>query len=234
MPNTKEILKKVDHTLLSQAATWKDIKTVLDDAVKYDTASAYIPPAYVKQAVEYLKETGSSLPVCTVIGFPNGYNTTEVKVYETKDAIKNGASEIDMVINIGMLKDKRHDDIEKEIRAIHEACDVCAVNTSRLAYDGSGKVLRGKDAGFNTYELCKFTTGKVYNCDLSASKNIGARFFIRVLLKSLSVKEELLVLAKVPELNRRTSCCLATLINAYAVLRTFKAKSEAPAEDDAA
>ena len=111
---------------------------------------------------------------------------------------------------------------------------ICAVNTSRLAFDGSGKVLRGKDAGFNTYELCKFTTGKVYNCDLSASKNIGARFFIRVLLKSLSAKEELLALAKVPELNRRTSCCLATLINAYAVLCASKAKPEAPAEGNAA
>ena len=105
---------------------------------------------------------------------------------------------------------------------------ICAVNTSRLAFDGSGKVLRGKDAGFDTYELCKFTTGKVYNCDLSASKNI------RVLLKSLSAKEELLVLAKVPELNRRTSCCLATLINAYAVLCASKAKPEAPAEGNAA
>lgn len=111
---------------------------------------------------------------------------------------------------------------------------ICAVNTSRLAFDGSGKVIRGKDAGFNTYELCKFTTGKVYNCDLSASKNIGARFFIRVLLKSLSAKEELLVLAKVPELNRRTSCCLATLINAYAVLCASKAKLEASAEGNAA
>lgn len=111
---------------------------------------------------------------------------------------------------------------------------ICAVNTSRLAFDGSGKVIRGKDAGFNTYELCKFATGKVYNCDLSASKNIGARFFIRVLLKSLSVKEELLVLAKVPELNRRTSCCLATLINAYAVLCASKAKPEASAEGNAA
>lgn len=118
MPNTKKILKKVDHTLLSQTATLGDIKTVLDDAVKYDTASACIPPAYVKQAAEYLKEKGSSLPVCTVIGFPNGYNTTAVKVYETK----NGASEIDMVINIGMLKDKRYDEITEEIRAIHEAC----------------------------------------------------------------------------------------------------------------
>ena len=111
---------------------------------------------------------------------------------------------------------------------------ICAVNTSRLAFDGSGKVIRGKDAGFNTYELCKFTTGKVYNCDLSASKNIGARFFIRVLLKSLAAKEELLVLAKVPELNRRTSCCLATLINAYAVLCASKAKLEASAEGNAA
>ena len=111
---------------------------------------------------------------------------------------------------------------------------ICAVNTSRLAFDGSGKVLRGKDAGFNIYELCKFTTGKVYNCDLSASKNICARFFIRILLKSLSAKEELLVLAKVPELNRRTSCCLATLINAYAVLCASKAKPESPAEGDAA
>ena len=111
---------------------------------------------------------------------------------------------------------------------------ICAVNTSRLAFDGSGKVLRGKDAGFNIYELCKFTTGKVYNCDLSASKNICARFFIRILLKSLSAKEELLVLAKVPELNRRTSCCLATLINAYAVLCASKAKPEASAEGNAA
>ena len=111
---------------------------------------------------------------------------------------------------------------------------ICAVNTSRLAFDGSGKVIRGKDAELNTYELCKFTTGKVYNCDLSASKNIGARFFIRVLLKSLSAKEELLVLAKVPELNRRTSCCLATLINAYAVLCASKAKLEASAEGNAA
>lgn len=104
---TNKILNKVDHTLLSQTAKWEDIKTVLDDAVKYETASACIPPAYVKQAVKYLKGRNSNLPVCTVIGFPNGYNTTAVKVFETSDAVQNGAAEIDMVINIGMLKDKQ-------------------------------------------------------------------------------------------------------------------------------
>lgn len=120
---TNKILNKVDHTLLSQTATWEDIKTVLDDAVKYETASACIPPAYVKQAVKYLKGQNSSLPVCTVIGFPNGYNTTAVKVFEARDAVQNGASEIDMVINIGMLKDKKYAKVEDEIHAVHEACD---------------------------------------------------------------------------------------------------------------
>lgn len=120
---TNKILNKVDHTLLSQTATWEDIKTVLDDAVKYETASACIPPAYVKQAVKYLKGQNSSLPVCTVIGFPNGYNTTAVKVFETRDAVQNGASEIDMVINIGMLKDKKYAKVEDEIKAVHEACN---------------------------------------------------------------------------------------------------------------
>lgn len=120
---TNKILNKVDHTLLSQTATWEDIKTVLDDAVKYETASACIPPTYVKQAVKYLKGRNSSLPVCTVIGFPNGYSTTAVKVFEARDAVQNGASEIDMVINIGMLKDKKYAKVEDEIHAVHEACD---------------------------------------------------------------------------------------------------------------
>ena len=118
--NKKEVLRIVDHTLLSQTATWADIKEILDDAMKYETASACIPAAYVKQAAEYVKE---KLPICTVIGFPNGYSTTEVKVFETKDAIANGASEIDMVINIGFLKDGRYEEVENEIRKIHEACD---------------------------------------------------------------------------------------------------------------
>lgn len=116
----KKILSIVDHTLLTQTATWSEIKEILDDAMKYETASACIPAAYVKQAAEYVE---GKLPICTVIGFPNGYHTTAVKVYETKDAIANGASEIDMVINIGFLKDKRYQEIEDEIRQIHEACD---------------------------------------------------------------------------------------------------------------
>lgn len=115
----KEVLKCVDHTLLTQSATWAEIKEILDDAMKYETASACIPAAYVKQAAEYVD---GKLPICTVIGFPNGYHTTAVKVFETKDAVANGATEIDMVINIGFLKDKRYAEVEEEIRQIHEAC----------------------------------------------------------------------------------------------------------------
>ena len=118
--DTKHILKTVDHTLLGQTSTWADIKVVLDDAMKYETASACIPASYVKRAAEYVN---GKLPICTVIGFPNGYTTTAVKIFETKHAIANGASEIDMVINVGDLKDKRYTKIEEEIRAIHEACD---------------------------------------------------------------------------------------------------------------
>lgn len=114
-----EILKTVDHTLLSQTATWEEIKVILDDAMKYRTASACIPTVYVKQAAEYVE---GKLPICTVIGFPNGYSTTAAKVFETRDAVENGASEIDMVIHIGRLKDRRYQEIEDEIRAVHEAC----------------------------------------------------------------------------------------------------------------
>ena len=117
--NTSEVLKKVDHTLLAQTATWADIQTILDDAMKYQTASACIPAAYVKQAAEYVD---GKLPICTVIGFPNGYSTTATKVFEAKDAIANGASEIDMVINIGFLKDGRYEEVEDEIRQIHASC----------------------------------------------------------------------------------------------------------------
>lgn len=117
---TEEILSKVDHTLLAQTATWEEIRGILDDAMKYHTASACIPPSYVKQAAEYVN---GRLPICTVIGFPNGYSTTATKAFETKDAVANGASEIDMVLNIGFLKDRRYDEIEAEIRAIHEACE---------------------------------------------------------------------------------------------------------------
>ncbi len=115
-----KILSMVDHTLLAQGATWAEIKVILDDAMKYETASACIPASYVKRAAEYVQ---GKLPICTVIGFPNGYSTTAVKVFETKDAVANGADEIDMVINIGDLKDKNYQALEDEIRAIHEACD---------------------------------------------------------------------------------------------------------------
>ena len=114
-----EILSHVDHTLLAQDAAWEDIRQILDDAVAYRTASACIPAAYVKRAADYVE---GRLPICTVIGFPNGYSTAQTKVYETRDAVANGASEIDMVIHVGALKDKRYDEIEEEIRRVHEAC----------------------------------------------------------------------------------------------------------------
>lgn len=115
----KEILKHVDHTLLAQTATWEDIKQICDDAIAYGTASVCIPPSYVKQAKEYVKD---KMAVCTVIGFPNGYNTTSVKEFEVKDALANGADEIDMVINIGWAKQGRFDLIENEIRTLKAAC----------------------------------------------------------------------------------------------------------------
>lgn len=118
--NINEILSKVDHTLLSQSATWDEIKTICDDGMKYNTASVCIPASYVKQAKEYV---GEKLAICTVIGFPNGYSTTATKVFETADAIKNGADEIDMVINVGWLKDKKYNDILDEINAIKDACN---------------------------------------------------------------------------------------------------------------
>lgn len=114
-----EILKKVDHTNLSQTAKWEDIKKICDDGIKFNVASVCIPPCYVEEAKKYVSD---KLKICTVIGFPNGYNTTNVKVYETLEAIEKGADEIDMVINIGYLKDKKYDYIENEIKAIKNVC----------------------------------------------------------------------------------------------------------------
>jgi deoxyribose-phosphate aldolase len=116
----REVLSKVDHTLLKQQATWEQIKQICDDAAAFGTASICIPPSYVKACAEYLD---GKVPVCTVIGFPNGYNTTAVKVFETQEAVKEGAEEIDMVINIGWVKDGRYDLILEEINAIKEACN---------------------------------------------------------------------------------------------------------------
>ncbi len=115
----QEILKYVDHTLLSQTATWQEIQETLDDAIKFGAASACIPASYVKQAAQYVD---GKLPICTVIGFPNGYSTKAAKAFEARDAIENGASEIDMVIQIGFLKDKRYQEVEEEIRAVRQAC----------------------------------------------------------------------------------------------------------------
>ena len=117
--DVKEILKHVDHTLLTQQATWEEIRQICDDAMEYGTASVCIPPSYVKQAKEYVQD---KMAVCTVIGFPNGYMTTKTKEFETKDAIANGADEIDMVINIGWVKDKKFDCVEEEIRTLKAAC----------------------------------------------------------------------------------------------------------------
>ncbi len=116
----KTILSHCDHTLLAVDAAWAEIKTVCDDAVRYGTASVCIPPAFVKQAKDYL---GDRMRVCTVIGFPNGYMTTETKVFETADAVQNGADEIDMVIHVGAAKAGDYDAIEAEIRAVRTACE---------------------------------------------------------------------------------------------------------------
>lgn len=115
----EEILLHCDHTLLAQTATWEEIRTVCDDGIRYGTASVCIPPCYVKKAKEYVSD---KLAICTVIGFPNGYHTTATKLFEAKDALKNGADEIDMVINIGALKQGKDSEIQEEIRLLKEAC----------------------------------------------------------------------------------------------------------------
>ncbi len=114
-----DILSKVDHTVLGQASTWADIKTLCDDAIKYGCASVCLPASFVKRAKEYV---GNKMKICTVIGFPNGYNTTAVKCFEASEAVKDGADEIDMVINIGALKDGDYDYVLKEIKEVKKSC----------------------------------------------------------------------------------------------------------------
>ena len=117
--NREKLFQAVDHTLLAQTATWEDIRQLCDDAVRYHTASVCIPPCYVKRAADYLE---GRIPVCTVIGFPNGYQTTAVKCFETREALENGAAEIDMVINIGDLRAGNYEAVEAEIRQLKEIC----------------------------------------------------------------------------------------------------------------
>jgi deoxyribose-phosphate aldolase len=115
----QNILSKVDHTLLAQGATWEQIRAICDDGIRYGCASVCIPASYVKAAAQYV---AGKIPVCTVIGFPNGYDTTAAKCFEASDAVANGASEVDMVINVGWVKDGRYDDVLAEIKAVKEAC----------------------------------------------------------------------------------------------------------------
>ena len=115
----KDILSKCDHTLLAQTATWDEIRAICDDGMKYGCASVCIPASYVKQAAEYV---AGKLPICTVIGFPNGYDTTAAKCFMATDAVENGAGEVDMVINIGWVKDKKWDELLAEIKAVKDAC----------------------------------------------------------------------------------------------------------------
>lgn len=116
----REILSHVDHTQLRPTATWEEIRETCEEGIRYGTATVCLPPAFVREAVDYV---AGRIPVCTVIGFPNGYNTTAVKCFEAEEAVRNGASEIDMVIRLGWVKEQRYDDVTKEIRAVREACD---------------------------------------------------------------------------------------------------------------
>lgn len=115
----REILKRLDHTLLKQTATWEQIRTLCEEGMEYKAASVCIPPCYVKKARDYVQER---LKICTVIGFPNGNMTTAAKVFETEDAVKNGADEIDMVINLGMVKEQNYEGVLAEIQEIKKAC----------------------------------------------------------------------------------------------------------------
>lgn len=180
----KEILSKVDHTLLKQESTWEQIKEICDDGMKYKTASVCIPPCFVKRAAEYVK---GQLPICTVIGFPNGYNTTEVKCVETACAVKDGATEIDMVINIGWVKEQRWDDILSEINEIKDACDgkllKVIVETCLLTDEEIKKITEVVSAskaeyiktstGFST-EGATFHAVKIFADNISNGKKIKA------------------------------------------------------------
>ena len=180
----KDILAKVDHTLLAPGCTWEQIKGVLDDGIKYGCASCCIPPIYVKQAKEYV---GDKLPICTVIGFPHGSNTTATKVFETENAVKNGADEIDMVINISWMKDKKYDDVLNEIKAIKAACNgkllKVIVETSELDADERAKIT--KIVSESGADYIKTSTGyssrganeediKIFNENKSAALKIKA------------------------------------------------------------
>lgn len=179
----EEILSRVDHTLLKQGSTWQQIKVILDEAMEAHTASACIPPYFVKKAKEYV---GDRLPICTVIGFPNGNMTTATKVYETKDAVANGADEIDMVINIGMLKEADYDGLLNEINEIKAACDgkllKVIIETCLLTDDEKiemRKIVTKSDADFIKTST-GFSEGGATFADIKLMKeNVGADLKIK-------------------------------------------------------
>ena len=160
----KDILSKVDHTLLNPKATWEEIKNICDDGMKYCTASVCIPPSFVKRAKDYV---GENLKICTVIGFPNGYNATDVKVFETENALKNGADEIDMVINLGDLMDKNYDNILSEITKM---CEIVTKSGADFIKTSTGFSTGG--ATFEDIELFAKYVGK--NIKIKAAGGISS------------------------------------------------------------
>lgn len=193
--NIRKILMAVDHTLLTQTSTWEQIKKICDEGIEYKTASVCIPPSFVKRAKEYV---GEKLTICTVIGFPNGYSTTATKVFETNDAIDNGADEIDMVINLGDLKDKRYDVILDEIKSIKAACGnnilKVIIETCLLTDDEKIKmcqIVTGAGADFIKTST-GFSTGGANEADLRIfAENIGDGVKIKAAggIKSLETAE---------------------------------------------
>ncbi len=175
--DTKEIISRCDHTLLSVDSTWEQIKAICDDGMKYKTASVCIPPSFVKRAKEYV---GKKLSICTVIGFPNGYSTTAVKKFETQDALDNGADEIDMVINVGALKEQDYQDIYHEIKDIKTICGShilkVIIETCLLTEEEKIKMCRiVTDAGADYIKTSTgFSTGGATKEDVALMKaNVG-------------------------------------------------------------
>ncbi len=181
--DNQEILRHVDHTLLTQTATWEEIRQICDDAIAYQTASVCIPAGYVKQAKDYVKD---KMAVCTVIGFPNGYATTACKEFETKDALANGADEIDMVINIGWVKDGKFDAVEQEIRTLKKACGdkilKVIIETCLLTDEEKVKMCQVVTSAGADYIKTStgFSTGGATFADVELfAKNVGANVKIK-------------------------------------------------------
>lgn len=198
--DTTKILSYCDHTLLAQTATWEEIRAICDDGMKYGTASVCIPPSFVKQAKEYV---GERLQICTVIGFPNGYNTTATKCFETRDAVASGADEIDMVVNLGDVKMKRDDAVFAEIKAVKEACDgrllKVIIETCLLTEDEKLRMCRVVSASGAEYIKTStgFSTGGATREDVALMRaNIDAHVKVKAAggISSLADAEDFLAL----------------------------------------